>query len=79
MQTLFSTFPEILWALGTAFSAALGVWYFFSASRRFKKQKQWSGESGMKAISEWGEWLLDFLLAFVCLLFALGSVLKTWL
>jgi hypothetical protein len=79
MLTLLSYFPDISMALGSLFSASLGVWYFFSSSRRLKKQKQWSGEGGMKAISEWGEWLLHFLLALAFLLFAIGTLLKIWM
>ncbi|MES2049289.1 MAG: hypothetical protein V4447_12890 [Pseudomonadota bacterium] len=78
MLTLLAYFPDISTALGALFSASLGVWYFFSPSRRLKKQKQWSAEGGMKAISEWGEWLFGFMLVLVFLLLALGIVLKTW-
>jgi hypothetical protein len=79
MLTLLSYFPDIATALGALLSAALGIWYFFSSSRRLKKQKQWSDEGGMKAISEWGEWILGFVVALVLLLFAIGIVLNTWM
>ena len=78
MLTLLSYFPDISMALGALVSASLGVWYFFSSSRRLKKQKQWGNESGMKAISEWGEWLLGLIFIMVFLLFAIATVLKTW-
>lgn len=70
---------DVLIFLGLVGAAVAGVWFFFSPSYRARKQKQWSEEGNMKAVSEWGDWLLGLLVVVVFLSALAGAYLREWL
>ena len=66
---------DLLIFLGFVIMAVLGGIYFLSPSFREEKRQKWEREGEMKAVSEWGEWLLGLLFVAVLLGAAIGYAL----
>lgn len=66
---------DLLIFFGFVAAAAVGGTYFFSSTFREEKRRKWKEEGEMKAVSEWGDWLLGLAFVVVFLGAAIGYAL----